>query len=156
MVVAAAAMFTAAAILVWPSLTGSLSESVDPGSVAVRAQRLPLLFQLVQDHKVSGLGFGGLRALGLPTTDFGWLRIYGSVGTLGLACCSFSTAGARSHRARRLPAARQARVACAAAMSALMLADAAGFVYDTFTIMTTGRVIWLVAGMGLVAPRGSR
>ena len=73
-VVAATAMFTAAAILVWPSLTGSLSESVDPGSVAVRSQRLPLLFELMQGHKVAGLGFGGLRALGLPTTDFGWLQ----------------------------------------------------------------------------------
>ncbi len=152
-----AAVVTATAVIANPRLTGSLSESVDPGSVEVRGQRLPTLLQLVVDHKVSGLGFGGLRALGLPTTDFGWLRIYGEAGVLGLVTLVvlFTTVLAYTARgllSRSLPT----RAAAAAAMSALILAIAAGFAYDTFTIMMTGRVIWLLAACGLVAAERGR
>ncbi|MCW2548340.1 MAG: O-antigen ligase protein, partial [Mycobacterium sp.] len=146
------ATVTACAVLVQPGLTGSLSESVDPGSVAVRSQRLPLLFQLAQQHKVTGLGFGGLQASGLPTTDFGWLRIYGEVGTVGLVALVVLFVTVMVYVGRGLLALDPCiRATSGVALTALVLACIAGFVYDTFTIMTTGRVIWLVAALGLVS-----
>jgi hypothetical protein len=142
----------ALAVLAKPDLTGSLSESIDPGSVAVRSQRLPLLFELAQQHKVTGLGYGGLTVSGLPTTDFGWLRVYGEVGTLGLVALVVLYVTVMAHVGRGLLALDpRIRATSAAALTTLVLAAAAGFVYDTFTVMTTGRVIWLVAALGLVS-----
>jgi hypothetical protein len=151
-VLGGAAMVAACAVLAKPGLTGSLSESVDPGSVEVRSQRLPLLFQLAQQHKVTGLGFGGLNASGLPTTDFGWLRIYGEVGTVGLVALLVLYVTVLAYVGRGLLALDpRIRATSGAALTTLLLAGVAGFVYDTFTIMTTGRVIWLIAALGLVS-----
>jgi hypothetical protein len=142
----------ALAVLARPGLTGKLSESVDSGSVAVRSQRLPLLLQLSQEHKVTGLGFGGLNVSGLPTTDAGWLRIYAEVGTVGLVALVVLFVTVLGYVSRGLFALDPSiRATSAAALTALVLAAFAGFVYDTFTVMTTGRVIWLVAALGLVS-----
>jgi hypothetical protein len=149
-VLGVSAAVTAMAVIVHPNLTGSLSESIDPGSIAVRGQRLPLLLQVAQQHKVTGVGFGGLNAVGLPTTDSGWLRVYGEIGTLGLVALImlFVTVLAYVGRGLFAPDVRT-RTTCGVVVVALVLVAFAGFVYDTFTVMTTARVIWLLAALGL-------
>lgn len=151
-VVGITAIVTAAAVLVWPHLTGSLSESVDQGSVEIRSQRLPYLFQLAQGHKVTGLGFGGLNIAGLRTTDFGWLNIYAAVGTVGLVMLILLYGTLIAYIGRGVfQRVRDPRITCAAVVTALLLGAVAGFVYDTFTVMTTARILWLVAALGFAS-----
>ncbi len=72
--------FAAVAVLADPHLLTMLSPSADQGSIDVRAQRLPVVWQAVSAHPVTGLGYSGLDYYGVTTTDSSWLLQYAETG----------------------------------------------------------------------------
>ena len=153
-VAAAGATLAAAgvAVMASPGLITALSPQADQGSINVRSERLPIVFQLAATHPLHGLGFGGLDFHGIPTTDTSWLLVYADLGVLGLVAVILLFVNVIAECARGLRAAdEQARLTSAAVIVSVFLIAAAGFAYDTLSLMTTGRLLWLLAAAGVAA-----
>jgi hypothetical protein len=141
-----------AAIVANPGLITALSPQADQGSINVRSERLPIVFQLAATHPLHGLGFGGLDFHGIPTTDTSWLLVYADLGVLGLVAVILLFVNVIAECARGLRATdEQARLTSAAVIVSVILVAVAGFAYDTLSLMTTGRLLWLLAAAGIAA-----
>lgn len=153
-VTAAGATLAAAGVAVMANsgLITALSPQADQGSINVRSERLPIVFQLAATHPLHGLGFGGLDFHGITTTDTSWLLVYADLGVLGLVAVILLFVNVIAECARGLQAAdEQARLTSAAVIVSVILVAAAGFAYDTLSLMTTGRLLWLFAAAGIAA-----
>lgn len=153
-VTAAGATLAAAGVAVManPGLITALSPQADQGSINVRSERLPIVFQLAATHPLHGLGFGGLDFHGIPTTDTSWLLVYADLGVLGLVAVIVLFVNVIAGCACGLRAAdEQARLTSAAVIVSVILIAAAGFAYDTLSLMTTARLLWLFAAAGVAA-----
>jgi hypothetical protein len=135
-----------------PHLLTMLSPSADQGSIDVRAQRLPVVWQAVSARPVTGLGYSGLDYYGVTTTDSSWLLQYAELGVLGLGALIALMGTVFGRCARGLAAAnRDVRLTCAVAVASLTVAIAAGFAYDSLSVLSTARLVWLLAAVGLAA-----
>jgi hypothetical protein len=138
------------AIVADPHLLTLFSASADQGSIDVRAQRLPLVWQAVSAHPVTGLGYSGLEYYDVTTTDLTWLLTYAELGVLGLGAL-IALLGVVFGRCLRGLAAtdRDTRLVCAVAVASLAVVVAGGFAYDSLTVLSTSRLVWLLAAVGL-------
>lgn len=87
-----------------PTIRHHLSLTTDQGSVGIRFQRLPPILAAAAHHPYLGLGLGGLRTIGVTTTDNFYLAAYSETGVVGavvlIAFCV--TALAQSARGLKL------------------------------------------------------
>lgn len=140
------------AVVADPHLLTMLSPSADQGSIDVRAQRLPVVWQAVSSRPVTGLGYSGLDYYGVTTTDSSWLLQYAELGVLGLGALIALLGTVLGRCVRGLTATdRDARLTCAVAVASLTVAIAGGFAYDSLSVLSTSRLIWLLAAVGLAA-----
>lgn len=144
--------FAAVALVADPHLITMLSASADQGSIDVRAQRLPVIWEAVSSRPVTGLGYSGLDYYGVTTTDSSWLLQYAELGVLGLGALVALIGTVLGKCVRGLSSVdRDVRLTCAVAVASLAVAIAGGFAYDSLSVLSTARLIWLLAAVGLAA-----
>jgi hypothetical protein len=142
----------AVAVVADPHLLTMLSPSADQGSIDVRAQRLPVVWEAVSSRPVTGLGYSGLDYYGVTTTDSSWLLQYAEIGVLGLGALIALLGTVLGRCVRGLAATdRDARLTCAVTVASLTVAIAGGFAYDSLSVLSTARLVWLLAAVGLAA-----
>ncbi len=140
------------AVVADPHLLTLFSASADQGSINVRAERLPVVWQAVSAHPTTGLGYSGLEYYNIFTTDLAWLLAYAEIGVLGLAALITLVGTVFTRCLRGLAATdRDARLASAVAVASLTVAIAGGFAYDSLSVLSTARLVWLLAAVGLAA-----
>lgn len=151
---------TAGAVaLLQPEVQGMLSTSVDPGAIAVRFERLPSVLAATGDDALLGLGFAGLDARGIPTTDISYLLTYAETGAVGLvllllaaglalAWCLRGVSGVRGMGGDAADH-RHAVAGAGAVAAATMLLGGAAF--DAFSLGNSARLFWIVVAVGGVA-----
>ncbi len=146
----AAAVVAAVAFVVAPSVLDPFFGEQAEGSLDVRAQRPPVVTELVADDPYLGLGFGGLRDVGVPTTDLSYLLIYASLGVVGLVAhlVLLGTAGICSARALRGPPGR-GRLVGAAAFSGVVAAILGGGAFDFFSLQGSTRSFWFLVALAV-------
>jgi hypothetical protein len=110
------------------------------------------VWQAVSAHPVTGLGYSGLVYYYVTTTDLTWLLTYAEIGVLGLGALIALMGTVFGRCLRGLAASsRDARITCAVAVASLAVAVAGGFAYDSLSVLSTARLVWLLAAVGLAA-----
>jgi len=156
-VTGAAVIVVAAAYALTPALGHHFSPSADQGSIDVRFQRMPLLFAQLASHAYTGLGLGGLTAIGLPSTDATYLLIYGSLGMIGVAVLATLQITALVVSGRALLTADQGRRDIAAACFLGVVAlTGAGFAFDAVSVVQVQDLLWLFVAVAIAASERDR
>lgn len=123
------------------------------GSNAVRDERAPVVLDAVADDPFTGIGYGGLLARGLPTTDSSWLQLHAELGVVGLSGLLLCMALAVGAMVPALAGAgeRPQRLVAAAAAAGLLLSLVGAAYFDLFTGRQSVLVLWVLAAIGVVA-----
>lgn len=123
------------------------------GSNAVRDERAPVVLDAVADDPFTGIGYGGLLARGLPTTDSSWLQLHAELGVAGLSGLVLSMALAVGAMVPALvgTAERPQRALAAASAAGLLLSLVGAAYFDLFTGRQSVLVLWVLAAIGVVA-----
>lgn len=142
------AVLAAAAV----GITARLGEAADPGSIAVRFERLPTILAAANDSPFLGLGFAGLDARGVPTTDISYLLSYAETGAVGLTLLLLALGTGVAWSARGVVAGRDPlqRIAAAATVGAGAMV-VGGLAFDAFSLGSSGRLFWILVAIGGVA-----
>lgn len=141
-----------ALVLATPSLLRDFTVEADRGSIDVRVDRLPAVFDLASGHPFRGLGLSGLASLGVPTTDSSYLLGYAEVGALGLAALvALLLAGCAAAYGGMRAVDRPARAVSVAAGTGALLLVLGALSFDAFTTPSTAELFWVLVALGLVA-----
>jgi hypothetical protein len=127
------------------------------GSVGVRVARLPLIMGATAGRPYVGVGWTGLRTVGVNGTDSSYLTIYGTLGIIGsvvflvmLATALFSAAGSV-----RAPSGA-GRVLGAAAVAGVLTSLVAPVGYDMFTQEASTLALWMMVALGMAVGERAR
>lgn len=146
----AACALAAIAYAALPGAFQHFSRAAAPGSVDVRAQRLPIYLGLAARHPWRGLGLGSLGiASHLSETDSSYLHRYAETGALGLATLAVLLVTAALVAGGRTWAPDPAlRWMAASAASGIVVLMASAFALDSFELMGTSWLLALFAAIG--------
>lgn len=139
--------------LAQPEILGRLSTGVDPGAIAVRFERLPSVLVATADSAALGLGFAGLDARGIPTTDVSYLLAYAETGAVGLVLLLLAggLGVAWCLRGLRGDALDPGHVLAGAGGVAAATMLVGGAAFDAFSLGNSARLFWIVVAVGGVA-----
>lgn len=142
-----------------PAFSAHFSIAVDPGSVAVREQRLPIVTGAVAGRPLLGLGLGGTQLLGLQGLDASYLLTYAQTGAIGLAALGAALlvaliAVGRGLRGRGVS--RSEQVLGSAAFAGAITIIVSGIAFDVFSLPGVADVMWVLVGVGVVVAERAR
>ncbi|MDQ1375303.1 MAG: hypothetical protein QOJ09_2641 [Actinomycetota bacterium] len=142
--------------LSYPGLRSEFAGKPQQGSVEVRHSRIALTSELAAHRPWQGLGFGGLKQLGVATTDFTYLLLYAEVGVLGLAVFVIlgMTALASAAAGLRGPPSADRALAAAATAGVLTALIGAG-AFDLLQRPAASGALWLMTALGIVVAERS-
>jgi hypothetical protein len=135
----------------FPTIHGEFA-AANPDSANSRTRRAQLAGSSVLQHPATGLGLGGVQALGLQGFDSSYVLFYATLGVVGVVglgtilltpVAVVSLGAARDHTPDRIFGA----AAAAGLVAAIMSASA----YDALSGPTSSWALWLLAALGIVA-----
>jgi hypothetical protein len=140
------------AVVTLPAIGQHFSFGIDQGSVDVRDQRIPVILHAVSGRPFTGLGLAGLSSLGLSAVDSAFLLVYGETGALGLAALLAVLVVTVAAVARGLRTSDpQSRLVVACCIAGMLAIVASGLALDSIDLPSVVDVLWVLAGIGLVA-----
>lgn len=132
------------------SASAPFTDRANEGTVAVRAERIPIVGSLVLDRPWNGLGLAALEVRDLPATDNYYLQTYGEQGVAGVVALVLLLGAAFACVAPGLAApAGPDRLLGAAATAAVLVAVAGAGAHDLFALQGSVFVFWLLVGCGI-------
>ena len=140
-----------------PTLASALSPSAGQGSIDVRLARLPQVLSLAADRPLRGIGLTGIQRLGIAGFDSSFVRAYvetGAVASVLLALAlltSLVTVGRGLLVRARLRLGGDDALLALASLTALVALLASASSFDTFGVLGSTRLFWLLCAVGVVA-----
>jgi len=149
---AATAVGLASVFAFVPTVSDRFATAVDPGAIAVRTERLPILLEAAAQRPLQGIALSGTDRLGVSTTDNAFVLAYVETGVLGAALLVFLLGCGLVCAARGLcgPAGPD-RTTCAAAVAGALVLVTGGVVFDSLQVRGTADLLWLLLAVGVAA-----
>lgn len=147
---AAGAVAAVAVVVVVPGVRQPFDAAGKTASIDIRRQRLPVIADAVADRPYQGLGFTGLDARAIRTTDISYVLLYASTGIAGLvAFCALLATGVRATLgAWRAPPGPLRAIGAAVAVGAVLVPVAAA-AYDFSSVPQSTWALWLLVALGI-------
>lgn len=148
----AAVLVGVGALAVAPGLLEPISRANQTGSVEVRGERLPILASAASEHPYLGLGFQGLRQVGLDVVDSSYGVTYAELGVVGLVVSALAwlTALVVAATALRAPPGTIERALAAGCVAGIAAALFGGGAYNYFRLPGSDRAFWFLAALAVV------
>ena len=137
-----------------PGLAHRFSVGVDPGALAVRGERLPVVLQAAAHRPLQGLGLTGVTRLGIEEIDNSYVLAYATTGVIGLVSLLVTLLVGIGYTARA--AGRRGSDVVGPALAGALVLVVAGGLFDVFAVRGTADLLWLLLAVGAAGAENVR